>query len=227
LAIEDPAEFAVSLFRQLSTCAAIAVYGARKLATPTLQPFRLHGDRFRGTRGAYDPSRALQNPHWVWPTTVKAAQSMTFGSQQSKPEPSCGNSAAICWAGKKERRERLRADSKFSRFVKPAGVPIDQYVFLRLLRAFAPNLVTPPRCPVAALRRFPALGASFRDTLLCRAPTALSYDRFRLSTCGPRSRETGSARSGKSSPPIRHHKPRRELAFFHPLHISPARQTHQ
>ena len=52
LAIEDPAEFAAELFRQLLEVRGIAVYGKQKdAAHRAVQPFHFHGHGFRRRAG--------------------------------------------------------------------------------------------------------------------------------------------------------------------------------
>jgi len=167
LAIEDPAEFAASLLRQLLETRGIAVYGrqrTRHTDLASLSTFTITASA--PARGGDQPSRALQS------------QPLVLASYQSKPliedlrvinKVSQNLHAEILLrllGREKGTAGTVEGGLEVLRgFLNKAGVPGDQYVFYDGSGLSRQNLATPHS--VVQLLRYAALqpwGASFRDT---------------------------------------------------------------
>src|SRR2546425_1572928 len=167
LAIEDPAEFAASLFRQLLDTRGIAVYGrqrTRHTDLASLSTFTITASA--PARGGDAPSRALQS------------QPLVLASYQSKPliedlrvinKVSQNLHAEILLrllGREKGTAGTVEGGLEVLRgFLNKAGVPGDQYVFYDGSGLSRQNLATPHS--VVQLLRYAASqpwGASFRDT---------------------------------------------------------------
>jgi D-alanyl-D-alanine carboxypeptidase/D-alanyl-D-alanine-endopeptidase (penicillin-binding protein 4) len=167
LAIEDPAEFAASLFRQLLDTRGIAVYGrqrTRHTDLASLSTFTITASA--PARGGDQPSRALQS------------QPLVLASYQSKPliedlrvinKVSQNLHAEILLrllGREKGTAGTVEGGLEVLRgFLNKAGVPGDQYVFYDGSGLSRQNLATPHS--VVQLLRYAASqpwGASFRDT---------------------------------------------------------------
>ena len=167
LAIEDPAEFAASLLRQLLETRGIAVYGrqrTRHTDLASLSTFTITASA--PARGGDQPSRALQS------------QPLVLASYQSKPliedlrvinKVSQNLHAEILLrllGREKGTAGTVEGGLEVLRgFLNKAGVPGDQYVFYDGSGLSRQNLATPHS--VVQLLRYAASqpwGASFRDT---------------------------------------------------------------
>src|SRR3989475_1988911 len=167
LAIEDPAEFAASLLRQLLETRGIAVYGrqrTRHTDLASLSTFTITASA--PARGGDAPSRALQS------------QPLVLASYQSKPliedlrvinKVSQNLHAEILLrllGREKGTAGTVEGGLEVLRgFLNKAGVPGDQYVFYDGSGLSRQNLATPHS--VVQLLRYAASqpwGASFRDT---------------------------------------------------------------
>ena len=168
LAIEDPAEFAAGLFRQLLEKRGIVIYGqqrTRHTDLASLSTFTVTA--LAPARGGAEPSRALQN------------QPLVLASHESKPlmedvrvinKVSQNLHAEILLrllGREKGTAGTVEGGLEVMRgFLNNAGVPPDQYVFYDGSGLSRQNLVTPGA--VVLLLRYAAQqawGASFRDTL--------------------------------------------------------------
>src|SRR5713101_3512127 len=167
LAIEDPAEFAVGLFRQLLETRGIAVYGrqrTRHTELASLSTFTVTASA--PARGGDGPSHSLQS------------QPLVLASYQSKPliedvrvinKVSQNLHAEILLrllGREKGTAGTVEGGLEVLRgFLNKAGVPGDQYVFYDGSGLSRQNLATPHS--VVQLLRYVASqpwGASFRDT---------------------------------------------------------------
>src|SRR2546425_11759266 len=167
LALEDPAEFAAALFRQLLETRGIAVYGrqrTRHTDLASLSTFTITASA--PARGGDAPSRALQS------------QPLVLASYQSKPliedlrvinKVSQNLHAEILLrllGREKGTAGTVEGGLEVLRgFLNKAGVPGDQYVFYDGSGLSRQNLATPHS--VVQLLRYAASqpwGASFRDT---------------------------------------------------------------
>ena len=168
LAIEDPAEFAVSIFRQLLASRGIAVYGRdRTRHTELASLSTLTVTALAPARGGDEPSRALQT------------QPLVLASHESKPliedvrvinKVSQNLHAEILLrllGREKGTAGTVEGGLEVVRgFLNRVGIPSDQYVFYDGSGLSRQNLVTPSA--VVQLLRYAASqpwGASFRDTL--------------------------------------------------------------
>jgi len=168
LAIEDPAEFAAGLFRQLLEKRGIVIYGqqrTRHTDLASLSTFTVTA--LAPARGGAEPSRALQN------------QPLVLASHESKPlmedvrvinKVSQNLHAEILLrllGREKGTAGTVEGGLEVIRgFLNNVGVPPDQYVFYDGSGLSRQNLVTP--AAVVVLLRYAAQqawGASFRDTL--------------------------------------------------------------
>src|SRR6266446_1805821 len=182
LAIEDPAQFAADLFRQLLELRGIAVYGRQKTRHTELSSLStLTVTASAAARGGEEPSRALQN------------QSLVLASYRSKPliedvrvinKVSQNLHAEILLrllGREKGTAGTVEGGLEVLRgFLNQAGVPNDQYVFYDGSGLSRQNLVTPHA--VVQLLRYAALqpwGASFRDTLPVSGIDGSLSDRFK------------------------------------------------
>jgi len=182
LAIEDPAEFAASLFRQLLETRGIAVYGRQRTRHTELASLStLTVTALAPARGGDEPSRALQN------------QPLVLASYQSKPliedvrvinkvSQNLHAEILLRFLGREKGTagtvegglEVLRG------FLNQAGVPSDQYVFYDGSGLSRQNLATPHA--VVQLLRYAGeqpWGASFRDTLPVAGVDGSLSDRFK------------------------------------------------
>ena len=168
LAIEDPAEFAAGLFRQLLEKRGIVIYGqqrTRHTDLASLSTFTVTA--LAPARGGAESSRALQN------------QPLVLASHESKPlmedvrvinKVSQNLHAEILLrllGREKGTAGTVEGGLEVMRgFLNKVGVPPDQYVFYDGSGLSRQNLVTPSA--VVVLLRYAAQqawGASFRDTL--------------------------------------------------------------
>ncbi len=182
LAIEDPAEFAASLLRQLLETRGIAVYGrqrTRHTDLASLSTFTITASA--PARGGDQPSRALQS------------QPLVLASYQSKPliedlrvinKVSQNLHAEILLrllGREKGTAGTVEGGLEVLRgFLNKAGVPGDQYVFYDGSGLSRQNLATPHS--VVQLLRYAASqpwGASFRDTFPVAGVDGSLSDRFR------------------------------------------------
>jgi len=182
LAIEDPAEFAASLLRQLLETRGIAVYGrqrTRHTDLASLSTFTITASA--PARGGDQPSRALQS------------QPLVLASYQSKPliedlrvinKVSQNLHAEILLrllGREKGTAGTVEGGLEVLRgFLNKAGVPGDQYVFYDGSGLSRQNLATPHS--VVQLLRYVASqpwGASFRDTFPVAGVDGSLSDRFR------------------------------------------------
>jgi len=168
VAIEDPAEFAANLFRQLLEKRGIAVYGRERTRHTELATLStLTVTALAPARGGDEPSRALQN------------QPLVLAGYRSKPliedvrvinKVSQNLHAEILLrllGREKGTAGTVEGGLEVLRgFMNQAGVPSDQYVFYDGSGLSRQNLVTPHA--IVELLRYAAAqpwGASFRDTL--------------------------------------------------------------
>jgi serine-type D-Ala-D-Ala carboxypeptidase/endopeptidase (penicillin-binding protein 4) len=182
LAIEDPAEFAVSLFRQLLETRGIVVYGrqrTRHTELASLSTFTVTATA--PARGGDEPARNLPN------------QPLVLASYQSKPliddlrvinKVSQNLHAEILLrllGREKGNAGTVEGGLEVLRgFLNRAGVPADQYAFYDGSGLSRQNLVTPHAVVqllgYAASQRW---GASFRDTLPLAGVDGSLADRFK------------------------------------------------
>jgi D-alanyl-D-alanine carboxypeptidase/D-alanyl-D-alanine-endopeptidase (penicillin-binding protein 4) len=168
VAIEDPAEFAANLFRQLLEKRGIAVYGRERTRHTDLASLStVTVTALAPARGGDEPSRALQN------------QPLVLAGYQSKPliedvrvinKVSQNLHAEILLrllGREKGTAGTVEGGLEVLRgFLNQAGVPSDQYVFFDGSGLSRQNLVTPHA--IVQLLRFAVSqpwGPSFRDTL--------------------------------------------------------------
>jgi D-alanyl-D-alanine carboxypeptidase/D-alanyl-D-alanine-endopeptidase (penicillin-binding protein 4) len=182
LAIEDPAEFAVSLFRQLLETRGIVVYGrqrTRHTELASLSTFTVTATA--PARGGDEPARNLPN------------QPLVLASYQSKPliddlrvinKVSQNLHAEILLrllGREKGNAGTVEGGLEVLRgFLNRAGVPAEQYAFYDGSGLSRQNLVTPHAVVqllgYAASQRW---GASFRDTLPLAGVDGSLADRFK------------------------------------------------
>src|SRR6266568_3443847 len=184
LALEDPAEFAAALFRQLLEKRGIVIYGrqhTRHTELASISTFTVTAIAPSISRGGDEPSRSLQN------------QPLVLASYQSKPliedlrvinKVSQNLHAEILLrllGREKGTAGTVEGGLEVLRgFLNQAGVPNDQYVFYDGSGLSRQNLVTPHA--VVQLLRYAALqpwGASFRDTLPVSGIDGSLSDRFK------------------------------------------------
>ena len=211
LAIEDPAEFAAELFRQLLEVRGIAVYGKQKTRHTELSSLStLTVTASAAARGGDEPSRAFQN------------QPLVLASYQSKPliedvrvinKVSQNLHAEILLrllGREKGTAGTVEGGLEVLRgFLNQAGITRRSVCVLRWLRTFAAKSGdAASRGPIAALRRLPTLGPQF-PRYLCPwpAPTALSPIVSRMWMCRDActrkpARWAGSRRCPAMPPPI-------------------------
>jgi serine-type D-Ala-D-Ala carboxypeptidase/endopeptidase (penicillin-binding protein 4) len=182
LAIEDPAEFAAELFRQLLEVRGIAVYGKQKTRHTELSSLSvLTVTASAATRGGDEPSRAFQN------------QPLVLASYQSKPliedvrvinKVSQNLHAEILLrllGREKGTAGTVEGGLEVLRgFLNQAGVTADQYAFHDGSGLSRQNLVT-PQAVVELLRYADSQpwGASFRDTLPLSGTDGSLSNRFK------------------------------------------------
>jgi D-alanyl-D-alanine carboxypeptidase/D-alanyl-D-alanine-endopeptidase (penicillin-binding protein 4) len=195
LAIEDPAEFAAVLFRQLLETRGIVVYGrqrTRHTELASLSTFTVTATA--PARGGDEPSRALQN------------QPLVLASYQSKPliddvrvinKVSQNLHAEILLrllGREKGTAGTVEGGLEVLRgFLNRAGVPADQYLFYDGSGLSRQNLVTPHA--VVQLLRYAASqpwAASFRDTLPVAGVDGSLSERFKNLAQGRVYGKTGS-----------------------------------
>jgi D-alanyl-D-alanine carboxypeptidase/D-alanyl-D-alanine-endopeptidase (penicillin-binding protein 4) len=196
VAIEDPAEFAANLFRQLLETRGVAVYGRERMRhteLASLSTFTVTS--LAPARGGDEPSRALQN------------QPLVLASYQSKPliedvrvinKVSQNLHAEILLrllGREKGTAGTVEGGLEVLRgFLNQAGIPSEQYAFYDGSGLSRQNLVTPHA--VVQLLRYAALqpwGASFRDTLPVAGVDGSLSDRFKgISAQGRIYGKTGS-----------------------------------
>src|SRR5881296_4555682 len=182
LAIEDPAEFAATLFRGLLQTRGVSVYGrqrTRHTELASLSTFTVTASA--PARGGDEPIRSLQN------------QALVLASYQSKPlvedvrvinKVSQNLHAEILLrllGREKGTAGTVEGGLEVLRgFLNQAGISPDQYVFYVGSGLSRQNLVTPHA--VVQLLRYAALqpwGASFRDTLPVSGIDGSLSDRFK------------------------------------------------
>ncbi len=219
LAIEDPAEFAAELFRQLLEVRGIAVYGKQKTRHTELSSLStLTVTASAAARGGDEPSRALQN------------QPLVLASYQSRPliedvrvinKVSQNLHAEILLrllGREKGTAGTVEGGLEVLRgFLNQAGITGDQYVVIRWLR----TLATEPgdashRDPVAALRRHAALGPQLPRYLAPLRHRRFAFQPFQECGCA----RTGAGQNrfaGRSQDSVRlcHHQSRRTGGIFH------------
>jgi serine-type D-Ala-D-Ala carboxypeptidase/endopeptidase (penicillin-binding protein 4) len=181
LAIEDPAEFAAGLFRQLLETRGIAVYGRQRTRHTELSSLStLTVTALAPARGGDEPARLLQ------------VQPLVLGSYQSKPliedirvinKVSQNLHAEILLrllGREKGNAGNVEGGLEVVRgFLNQAGIPSDQYVFYDGSGLSRQNLVTPHA--IVMLLRYAATqpwGASFKDTLPVAGVDGSLSDRF-------------------------------------------------
>ena len=196
LAIEDPAEFAATIFRQLLEARGIAVYGhqrTRHTELASLSTFTVTA--IAPARGGDEPARALQ------------PKPLVLASYQSKPL--IEDVRVINKVSQNLHAEillRLLGREKgtggtvegglevLSGFLNKAGIPKDEYVFYDGSGLSRQNLVTPNA--VVELLRFAAAqpwGNTFRDTLPLAGVDGSLAERFKnISVQGRLYGKTGS-----------------------------------
>ena len=233
LAIEDPAEFAAELFRQLLGSARHrGLWPAEDSAHRTIQPLDFHGHGFRRRlEAATNPRARLQN------------QPLVLASYQSKPliedvrvinKVSQNLHAEILLrllGREKGTAGTVEGGLEVLRgFLNQAGVPSDQYVFYDGSGLSRQNLVT-PHAVVQLLRyadsqpwgnQFPRYSAAGGDRWL-------SFRSFQGRGCaGPRTRQDRLPGRSESTLRIRHHQSWRPGSIFHLVQqFQPARQANQ
>ena len=196
LAIEDPADFAASLFRQLLDNRGIAIYGrqrTRHTELSTLSTFSVVATA--PARGGDEAPRSMQ------------AQPLVLAKYQSKPlledirvinKVSQNLHAEILLrllGREKGTAGTVEGGLEVLRgFLNRAGVPADQYVFYDGSGLSRQNLVTPNA--VVQLLRYAALqpwGSTFRETLPVAGVDGSLAERFKnLSIQGRIRAKTGS-----------------------------------
>jgi D-alanyl-D-alanine carboxypeptidase/D-alanyl-D-alanine-endopeptidase (penicillin-binding protein 4) len=184
LAIEDPAEFAGGIFRQLLANRGIAVYGrqrTRHTELASLSTFTVTA--LAPARGGEEPSHSLS----------LQTQPLVLASHESKPliedvrvinKVSQNLHAEILLrllGREKGTAGTVEGGLEVVRgFLNRAGIPSDQYVFYDGSGLSRQNLVTPNA--VVQLLRYAASqpwGASFRDTLPVAGVDGSLSERFR------------------------------------------------
>jgi len=182
LAIEDPAEFAGSLFRQLLEARGIAVYGKQQTRHTELASLStLTVTAIAPARGGDEPSRSLQ------------PQPLVLATYQSKPlvedvrvinKVSQNLHAEILLrllGREKGTGGTVEGGLEVLRgFLNKAGISPDEYLFYDGSGLSRQNLVTPNA--VVQLLRFAASqpwGASFRDTLPLSGVDGSLAERFK------------------------------------------------
>jgi len=202
LAIEDPAEFAATLFRGLLQNRGVSVYGRQRTRHTELASL----STFTVTASA--PARGGEEPLHPLPN-----QALVLASYQSKPlvedvrvinKVSQNLHAEILLrllGREKGTAGTVEGGLEVLRgFLNQAGVPNDQYVFYDGSGLSRQNLVTPHA--VVQLLRYTALqpwGASFRDTLPVSGVDGSLSDRFKsLDLQGRIYAKTGSLGGVKS-----------------------------
>jgi serine-type D-Ala-D-Ala carboxypeptidase/endopeptidase (penicillin-binding protein 4) len=182
VAIEDPAEFAANLFRQLLEARGVAVYGkerTRHTELASLSTFTV--TTLAPARGGDEPARALQN------------QPLVLASYQSKPliedvrvinKVSQNLHAEILLrllGREKGTAGTVEGGLEVLRgFLNQAGIPGDQYLFYDGSGLSRQNLVTPHA--IVQLLTYAAAqpwGASFRDTFPVAGVDGSLSDRFK------------------------------------------------
>jgi D-alanyl-D-alanine carboxypeptidase/D-alanyl-D-alanine-endopeptidase (penicillin-binding protein 4) len=182
LAIEDPAEFAAELFRQLLEVRGIAVYGKSKTRHTELSSLSVFTvTASAASRGGDEPSREFQN------------QPLVLGSYQSKPliedvrvinKVSQNLHAEILLrllGREKGTAGTVEGGLEVLRgFLNQAGIPVEQYAFYDGSGLSRQNLVT-PQAVVQLLRYADSQpwGASFRDTLPLSGTDGSLSNRFK------------------------------------------------
>ena len=168
LAIEDPAEFAADIFRELLQKRGIVVYGqqrTRHTDLASLSTFTVTA--LAPARGGEEPSRSLQNQPLVLAThqsqpLVEDVRVINKVSQNLHAE------ILLRLLGReKGTAGTVEGGLEVVRgFLNNAGIPTDQYIFYDGSGLSRQNLVTPNA--VVQLLRYAVSqpwGASFRDTL--------------------------------------------------------------
>ena len=233
LAIEDPAEFAAELFRQLLEVRGIAVYGKQKTRHTDLSSLStLHGHALRPPpAGGDEPSRALQN------------QPLVLASYQSRPliedvrvinKVSQNLHAEILLrllGREKGTAGTVEGGLEVLRgFLNQAGITGDQYAFYDGSGLSRQNLVT-PHAVVQLLRYADSQpwGASFRDTLPLSGTDGSLSSRFKnVDVQGRVQAKTGSLGGVKTLSGYATTESRRASGVFHSVEqLQPAGQTHQ
>src|SRR6266704_7164335 len=184
LAIEDPAEFAAALFRQLLEKRGIVIYGrqhTRHTELASISTFTVTAIAPSISRGGDEPSRSLQN------------QPLVLASNDSKPliedlrvinkvrQNLCAEILLRLLGREKGTAGTVEGGLEVLRgFMNQAGVPADQYAFYDGSGLSRQNLVT-PHTVVQLLRYADAQpwGKSFRDTLPLAGTDGSLYDRFK------------------------------------------------
>jgi serine-type D-Ala-D-Ala carboxypeptidase/endopeptidase (penicillin-binding protein 4) len=201
LAIEDPAQFAASLFRQLLEVRGIAVYGKQRTRHTELSSLSTLTITASAARGGDSPSHSLQN------------QPLVLASYQSKPliedvrvinKVSQNLHAEILLrllGREKGTAGTVEGGLEVLRgFLNQVGVPSDQYAFYDGSGLSRQNLVTPHT--VAQLLRYAnsqSWGATFRDSLPLAGTDGSLSDRFKDADLQGRLRaKTGSLGGVKS-----------------------------
>jgi D-alanyl-D-alanine carboxypeptidase/D-alanyl-D-alanine-endopeptidase (penicillin-binding protein 4) len=201
LAIEDPAQFAASLFRQLLEVRGIAVYGKQRTRHTELSSLSTLTITASAARGGDSPSQSLQT------------QPLVLASYQSKPliedvrvinKVSQNLHAEILLrllGREKGTAGTVEGGLEVLRgFLNQVGVPSDQYAFYDGSGLSRQNLVTPHT--VVQLLRYAnsqPWGASFRDTLPLAGTDGSLSDRFKDGDLQGRLRaKTGSLGGVKS-----------------------------
>jgi D-alanyl-D-alanine carboxypeptidase/D-alanyl-D-alanine-endopeptidase (penicillin-binding protein 4) len=201
LAIEDPAQFAASLFRQLLEERSIAVYGKQRTRHTELSSLSTLTITASAARGGDSPSQSLQN------------QPLVLASYQSKPliedvrvinKVSQNLHAEILLrllGREKGTAGTVEGGLEVLRgFLNQVGVPSDQYAFYDGSGLSRQNLVTPHT--VVQLLRYAnsqPWGATFRDTLPLAGTDGSLSDRFKDADLQGRLRaKTGSLGGVKS-----------------------------
>jgi D-alanyl-D-alanine carboxypeptidase/D-alanyl-D-alanine-endopeptidase (penicillin-binding protein 4) len=180
LAIEDPAEFAAGLFRQLLEVRGIAVYGRQRTRHTELSSLATLTVTASAARGGDEPSRSLQN------------QPLVLASYQSHPliedvrvvnKVSQNLHAEILLrllGREKGTAGTVEGGLEVLRgFLNQAGIASDQYLFHDGSGLSRQNLVTPHT--VVQLLRYASLqpwGPSFRDTLPLAGTDGSLSERF-------------------------------------------------
>ena len=182
LAIEDPAEFAAELFRQLLEVRGIAVYGKQKTRHTELSSLSVFTvTASAATRGGDEPSRAFQN------------QPLVLANYQSKPliedvrvinKVSQNLHAEILLrllGREKGTAGTVEGGLEVLRgFLNQAGITGNQYAFYDGSGLSRQNLVTPEA--VVQLLRYAdsqSWGPSFRDTLPLAGTDGSLSNRFK------------------------------------------------
>jgi len=182
LAIEDPAEFAAELFRQLLEVRGIAVYGKQKTRHTELSSLStLTVTASAAARGGDEPSRAFQN------------QPLVLANYQSKPliedvriinKVSQNLHAEILLrllGREKGTAGTVEGGLEVLRgFLNQAGITGDQYAFYDGSGLSRQNLVT-PQAVIQLLRYADSQpwGPSFRDTLPLSGTDGSLSNRFK------------------------------------------------